>query len=146
MSDTVQDLLDRKGSGCHTIGPDETVYEAVRRMEAADVGALMVVEGERLLGVVSERDYARKIVLKNRSSKETPVRVIMTRRLVKVRPTQSLADCVRLMTAHGIRHLPVVRRGRLLGVLSIRDLLSAADLAGLMLAAVGAPPGRTGPA
>ncbi len=141
MPETVQDLLDRKGSECHTIGPDDTVYEAVRRMDAADVGALMVVEGGRLLGVVSERDYARKIVLKGRSSKETPVRIIMTRRLVKVRPTQSLAECAQLMTARGIRHLPVVRRGRLLGVLSIRDLLSASDLAGLMLAAVGAPPG-----
>lgn len=146
MPDTVQDLLDRKGGTCQTIGPDETVYEAIRRMEAADVGALMVVEDGRLLGVVSERDYARKVILKGRASRETPVRVIMTRRLVKVRPTQTLTDCARLMTAHGIRHLPVVRRGRLLGVLSIRDVLSASDLAGLMLAAVGAPPARPGSA
>jgi len=139
MAETVQDLLTRKGGDCYTIGPDETVFEAIRRMDAADVGALMVVEGERLLGVISERDYARKVILKGRASRETLVRVIMSRRIIKVRPTQSVADCVRLMTEHGIRHLPVVQRGRLLGVLSIRDVLSASDLANLMLAAAGAP-------
>ncbi len=125
MADTVQDLLARKGAECHTVGPDETVFEAIRRMDAADVGALMVVENDRLIGVLSERDYARKVILKGRSSKDTPVRAIMSRCVARVRPEQTVAEAARLMTEHGVRHLPVVRRGRLLGVLSIRDVLAA---------------------
>lgn len=127
--ETVQDLLMRLGGTCHTIAPDETVFEAIRRMEAADIGALMVVAGGRLLGVISERDYARKIILKNRSSRDTPVRTIMSRRIVKVRPDQPVAECASLMMEHGIRHLPVVRRGKLIGVLSIRDVLSSTSMA-----------------
>jgi CBS domain-containing protein len=131
--ETIHDLLTRIGGACHTIGPDETVFEAIRRMEAADVGALMVVENGRLLGIVSERDYARKVILKGRTSKETPVRTIMSRRIVKVRPDQPVDDCAGLMMKHGIRHLPVVHRGKLMSVLSIRDVLSATSMARMLM-------------
>ena len=140
--ETVHDVLTRIGGACHTIAPDETVFEAIRRMEAADVGALMVVEGGRLVGVVSERDYARKVILKGRSSRETPVRAIMSRRIVKVRPDQPVSDCAALMMKHGIRHLPVVRRGTLLGVLSIRDVLSSTSMARMLMASLGNGSGK----
>lgn len=143
-SETVGDILARKGDACHTIGPDETVFEAIRRMDAADVGALMVVEEGRLLGVLSERDYARKVILKGRASRETAVRTIMSRKLVRVRPGQSVAEAAQLMTRHGIRHLPVVERGRLLGVLSIRDVLSTAAMSQWLQSALGMPSAPAG--
>lgn len=140
--ETIRECLARKGGDCHTIGPDETAYEAVRRMDEANVGALMVVEGGRLLGVISERDYARKVILKERAPRETPVRAIMSRRVVRIRPTQSAADAAALMMKHGVRHLPVVERGHLIGVLSIRDVLGASDMMASLMARLGTPSPR----
>ena len=110
---TVGDLLRSKGGQVWTIGPEATVYEALTLMAEKDVGALLVVEGARLAGVLSERDYARKVVLKGKASRETLVREIMSAGVVTVRPEQTIDECMALMTSHRIRHLPVVEAGQL---------------------------------
>lgn len=122
---TAGQLLEAKGHLVYSIGPDEPVYEAIRRMAEHSVGALLVMEGERLVGIVSERDYARKVILKDRSSRTTPVRDIMSSPVVTVRPEATVAECMQLMTERRIRHLPVVSGERVLGVLSIGDLVKA---------------------
>ncbi len=122
---TAAQLLEAKGRAVHAIGPDEPVYEAIRRMAEHSIGALLVMEGERLLGVVSERDYARKVILKDRSSRTTPVRDIMSSPVITVRPEATVAECMQLMTERRIRHLPVLSGERVLGVLSIGDLVKA---------------------
>lgn len=121
---TVAHLLDMKGHEIWWISPDATVYEAVRLMADKGVGALVVVEDARLVGVISERDYAREIALKDRSSKATLVRDVMTRRVLYVRPEQRLEECMALMTERQLRHLPVIDDNeRLIGVISIRDVV-----------------------
>ena len=120
---TVQRLLETKGHLVWSIAPDASVFEAVQLMADKRVGALMVVEQNELVGVISERDYAREIVLKDRGSRDTPVRAIMTRRVLYVRPDQSLDECMALMTEKHLRHLPVLDNGRLVGVISIRDVV-----------------------
>lgn len=107
----------------HAIAPGASVFEALRLMAEKDVGALLVMEGERIVGILSERDYARKIVLHSRSSKETLVREIMTSAVMYVRPDHSCEECMALMTENRLRHLPVMKEGRLLGVISIGDLV-----------------------
>jgi CBS domain-containing protein len=101
------------------------VLEALKLMAEHGVGALVVLEGERLAGVISERDYARKVILHGKSSSETPVREIMTGRVVTVTPAQTVADCMAVMTEKHFRHLPVIEDGRVVGVLSIGDLVKA---------------------
>ncbi|WP_027881242.1 CBS domain-containing protein [Meiothermus rufus] len=125
MTSTVRQLLQAKGHLVHTIPAEATVFEALERMAAYDVGALMVVEGNQLVGVFSERDYARKIVLMGRISKDTLVREVMTDELVTVSPEATLADCMNLMTGHRVRHLPVIDNGQLVGVVSIGDVVKA---------------------
>ncbi len=120
---TVNDLLRAKGHALWSIGPDATVYQALELMAQKDVGALVVLEAGALAGILSERDYARKVILHGKSSRETPVRAIMTRRVFTVQPEQTLADCMTLMTAHHIRHLPVVAGGELAGLVSIGDVV-----------------------
>jgi CBS domain-containing protein len=121
---TVEQLLQGKRiSGVYTIGSDSRVYEALCLMADKDVGALMVTEAGRLVGVISERDYARKVILHGKSSHDIPVRDIMSRTVVTVRPEQTVDDCMALMTERRIRHLPVVDGGKLVGVLSIGDLV-----------------------
>ncbi|MGH8601115.1 MAG: CBS domain-containing protein [Burkholderiales bacterium] len=121
---TVEQLLQGKRiSGVYTIGSDSRVYEALCLMADKDVGALMVTEAGRLVGVISERDYARKVILHGKSSHDIPVRDIMSNTVVTVRPEQTVDDCMALMTERRIRHLPVVDGGRLTGVLSIGDLV-----------------------
>ena len=121
---TVQELLRNKGYHIWSIGPDATVYEALTLMAEKDVGALLVLDNAgQLVGILSERDYARKIVLKGRTSRETPVREIMTEKVVWVRPDQTIEECMALMTNKHIRHLPVMEEGRLLGVISIGDVV-----------------------
>lgn len=123
---TVRDVLDRKGRDVFAVGPEASVYRALELMSEKHVGALMVLdEDRRLIGVVSERDYARKIALQGRSSKETPVRDIMTTRLFSVTPTQAIDDCMALMTERGVRHLPVLDGERLDGVISIGDVVKS---------------------
>jgi CBS domain-containing protein len=123
---TLQQLLDRKGRGVISIGPDEPVLEAVRSMAERHVGALLVVEADgRVAGIVSERDYARKVVLQGRSSHDTPVRAIMTGTIISAPLTATVHDAMRIMTERRIRHLPVMTGERLEGVVSIGDLVKA---------------------
>jgi CBS domain-containing protein len=121
----VQALLAAKDSGVHAIDPDEPVLAAIQAMSDHGIGALLVMRGADLLGIVSERDYARKVVLKGRSSAETPVWEIMSAPVHVVDPDASVATCMMLMTERRIRHLPVVADGRVVGVLSIGDLVKA---------------------
>jgi CBS domain-containing protein len=115
--------LERKGHDVWSIAPDATVYEAIRRMAEQGVGALVVLDGRKLAGIISERDYARKVILLDRSSKDTPVSAIMTREVVYVTPRQTVEECMALMTARRIRHLPVMEDGSVVGILSIGDLV-----------------------
>ncbi|MBB3225832.1 CBS domain-containing protein [Luteibacter sp. Sphag1AF] len=121
----VKHLLETKGSGVYSIAPDAPVLDAVRRMAEHGVGALLVLRGEQLAGIISERDYARKVILKDRSSANTPVADIMTSSVLTVDRDASVEDCMRLCTDSHIRHLPVVDGERVIGVISIGDLVKA---------------------
>ena len=121
---TVADLLKSKPHQMvFTITPTASVFDAVRLMADKDIGALLVMEGEQVAGIVSERDYARKIALMSRSSRDTLVREIMTSAVMYVRPDQTSEECMALMTENRLRHLPVMDGGRLLGLVSIGDLV-----------------------
>jgi CBS domain-containing protein len=120
---TVGELLRNKGDQVYSIGPEATVYEALTLMAEKDVGALLVLDSGQLVGILSERDYARKIVLKGKTSRETSVREIMTERVVWVRPDQTIDECMALMTNKRVRHLPVMEESRLVGVISIGDVV-----------------------
>jgi len=122
---TVTQLLRTKGQQVLSVAPDIPVFEALEVMADKNVGALLVVEGERLVGVFSERDYARKVILKGKSSKDTPVREIMSSHVLYVRPEQTIEDCMALMTDKRVRHLPVMEEGRVVGVISIGDVVKA---------------------
>lgn len=120
---TVNQLLQNKGSRVWSIGPDALVIEALKLMAEKEVGALVVLEGDQVVGILSERDYARKVSLLGKSSKTTPVREIMTEKVVFIRPEQTVEDCMALMTNKRIRHLPVMDGDRLVGVISIGDVV-----------------------
>ena len=122
---TVAQLLRAKGHDVLSISPEAFVFEALKVMAEKNVGALLVVEGERLVGVFSERDYARKVILKGKASKEIPVREIMTSHVLYVRPEQTIEECMALMTDKRVRHLPVLEEERLVGVVSIGDVVKA---------------------
>jgi CBS domain-containing protein len=122
---TVRQLLDAKSAEIIAIGPDAPVYDAIRLMGERGVGALLVMEGPTLVGILSERDYARKIVLKGRSSKDTPIRDIMTADVKTVALSDSTEHCMQLVTDSRIRHLPVLDGKQVIGVLSIGDLVKA---------------------
>jgi CBS domain-containing protein len=122
---TVSALLKHKGRVIHSVPPDAPVLDAIKEMAERGVGALLVMQHDRLLGVVSERDYARKVILKGRSSSETLVSQIMSTPVLTVRPDQSVNDCMRIMTENRVRHLPVLDGERVVGVLSIGDLVRA---------------------
>ncbi|MEO5828566.1 MAG: CBS domain-containing protein [Luteimonas sp.] len=122
---TVRQLLDTKPPEIHSISPDAPVIDAIRLMAERRIGALLVMEGPRLAGMLSERDYARKIVLQGRSSKDTPVRDIMTAEVVSVGPQHTTDQCMQLVTDSRIRHLPVVEDGQVIGLISIGDLVKA---------------------
>ncbi|HSR50764.1 MAG TPA: CBS domain-containing protein [Acidobacteriota bacterium] len=119
----VKQLLEKKGTEIWSVAPDDSVFEALALMAEKNVGALMVLDGNDLAGIFSERDYARKIILKGKASKNTRVAEIMSRRLTTVQIDQSIPDCMELMTEHRIRHLPVLEGGRLVGVISIGDVV-----------------------
>lgn len=116
-------LASKKDGTVYTIGPDATVYDAVKLMAEKGIGGLLVTEGERIAGIVTERDYARKIILMGRASKETRVREIMTAKVLYVRPDQTSEECMAIMTENRVRHLPVLDDGKLVGLLSIGDLV-----------------------
>jgi CBS domain-containing protein len=122
---TVRQMLKQKGAAIFAVEPDDPVLEAIRQMADRGVGALLVMRGRELAGIVSERDYARKVVLLGRSSAETPVWQIMSTPVISVDGDATVQDCLELMTAKRIRHLPVVDGGEVVGVLSIGDCVKA---------------------
>lgn len=121
----VRHLLEGKGSTVYTITPEAPVLDAIRMMAERSVGALPVMRGQTLAGIVSERDYARKVILKGHSSRETPVSDIMTPAPASVSPATTVDECMRLCTELRVRHLPVLENGRLIGIVSIGDLVKA---------------------
>jgi len=123
LSGTVGSVLKRKGGEVWFVEPDQTVYEAIERMAEKGVGALLVISASKLVGIISERDYARKVILKGKSSKTTPVEEIMTSPVIFVTPDQSVDECMGIITRNRIRHLPVMENERVLGVVSIGDLV-----------------------
>ncbi len=123
MPDTVGSILRHKGQEVWSVGPDDSVFQAISLMADKGVGALLVVADDALIGIISERDYARKVVLKGKSSKATPVRDIMTSPVFSVGVDHTVDDCMRIVTAKRIRHLPVMQGDKVLGVVSIGDLV-----------------------
>lgn len=122
---TVRQVLEEKGDTVWTIGPDASVYDAVALMAEKEIGSLAVMQGGRLVGLITERDYARKVILMGRASKDTPVRDIMTTRVIYARPDQSVEECMAVITDQRVRHLPVLENGRLIGLVSIGDLVKS---------------------
>jgi CBS domain-containing protein len=118
----VKKLLDSTGRDVDTVPPDETVYNALKRMAKKETGALVVVEKDKMVGILSERDYARKVILKGKSSKKTRVREIMTSDVIHVSPNQKVGKCLSLMTKKRIRHMPVLDKDRLVGLLTIEEI------------------------
>jgi CBS domain-containing protein len=125
MMKTVRQLLQAKGYDIWSVAPDDSVYDALKLMADKNVGAVLVTEAGNLVGILSERDYARKVILKGRTSKDTPVREIMTEKVVYVRPDQTTEECMALMTDKRVRHLPVVENDQLIGIISIGDVVKA---------------------
>lgn len=121
----VQHLLDSKGDEIISIVQDASVFDAIKLMADRAVGSLLVMDGDKLQGIVTERDYARKVIIKGRSSESTPVADIMTTDLVTASPLQSVNDCMNLMSERRIRHLPIVMDGKVVGLISIGDLVQA---------------------
>ncbi|MGH8213677.1 MAG: CBS domain-containing protein [Rhodanobacteraceae bacterium] len=121
----VKHLLELKGDAVYTIGPEAPVLDAIRQMAERGIGALLVMRSNELIGIVSERDYARKVILKGRSSKDTPVAEIMTAAPISVDPASTVDECMRLCTDQRVRHLPVMDSTRVVGVVSIGDLVKA---------------------
>ena len=120
----ISDILSHKGSGAWSISPEATVLEAVQMMADKNVGALLVTENDRLVGIISERDYTRKVVIKGKASKTTAVREILSSHVVHVTPSHTVQECMRLMTDHHFRHLPVLDGDRIAGIVSIGDLVN----------------------
>jgi CBS domain-containing protein len=123
MTTATQILKSKSDKTIYTTTPTASVFDAVKLMAEKSIGALVVMDGEAIVGLVTERDYARKIVLMARSSKETPVRDIMTSSVMCVRPERTSEECMALMTEHRVRHLPVMDNGKLIGLISIGDLV-----------------------
>ncbi len=118
----VKKLLDKKGHDVYSVSPDATVYDALKLMAEKEIGALVVLEEGKMVGIMSERDYARKVILKGKSSEETPVREIMTSEVIHTSPNKKVKKCLSLMTKHHFRHIPVLEEERLVGILSIDDV------------------------
>ena len=121
---TIREILTHKGGTTWTVSPDTTVFEAIEIMAEKNIGALLVTRDNKLAGIISERDYTRKVALKGRSSKDTRVNEILSGQVVSVTPDHSVEQCLRLMTENRIRHLPVLEGNQILGVISIGDLVN----------------------
>jgi len=122
--DKIDSVLKLKGSQIWSVAPAATVYDAIEKMSAKGIGALLVLADGHLAGIISERDYARKVILRDRSSKQTQVQEIMTSPVVTVTPQHSVEECMRMMTENRVRHLPVVDRDKVVGIISIGDLVN----------------------
>jgi len=122
---TVKHVLDQKGHHVHFIHPDASVFDALKMMAENNIGSLVVLEGGKLVGVITERHYAREIVLKGRTSPGTLVRDIISTKVIYARPDQSVEECLAVMTARAVRHLPVLEGGRLVGIVSIGDMVKS---------------------
>lgn len=122
---TAHDILRYKGHTVHSVRPDDTVLSALGAMAEHDIGAVLVVEGDELVGILTERDYARKVALMGRASRDSPVRAIMTADIVCIPSNRTVEECMALMTERRCRHLPVVENGRVIGLVSIGDLVKA---------------------
>ncbi len=120
---TVQQLLESKLHGVASVAPETSVLDALKVMAEKEIGAVLVLDGDALAGIFSERDYARKVVLQGKASKDTPVREIMTEKVVCVHPEQTIEDCMGLMTDKRVRHLPVLQGRKVIGVVSIGDVV-----------------------
>ena len=125
MSTTVKEILATKSGEILSVTPDTTVYDALDLMARRDISAVLVLEGERLVGIFTERDYARKVVLRGRSSKEAKIGELMTQNLLTISPAQTVDDVMEMMTTNRFRHLPVVERGQLIGIVTIGDAVKA---------------------
>jgi CBS domain-containing protein len=121
---TIREILNTKGSAVWTISPEATVFEAIKLMADKNVGALLVTERDKLVGIISERDYTRKVALRGKSSKEMAVREILSGQVIHVTAAQTVEECMRLMTEHRIRHLPVLDGEKIAGLVSIGDLVN----------------------
>ena len=122
---SVQDILNTKGSDVWSVKPDDIIYDAIKLMADKGIGALLVMEEDKLVGIVTERDYARKVVLEGKSSREASIREVMTTKVLCVTPERTIDECMALMTDKRIRHLPVVEHKQVVGFLSIGDLVKA---------------------
>ena len=125
MKTKVRDILRVKGGHVWTVAPDDTVFDALKLMADKNIGSVLVMDGEKLAGILSERDYARKVVLHGKTSRHLPVREIMTGDVQTISPDENIDRCMALMTAKHIRHLPVVEDGRVVGLISIGDVVKA---------------------
>lgn len=125
MSTSVKEILSGKSAEILSVTPETSVYEALDLMARTDISAVLVLEGERLVGIFTERDYARKVALRGRNSKDTRIRDVMTQNLLTVSPTQDVDDVMAIMTENRFRHLPVVERGQLIGIVTIGDAVKA---------------------
>ncbi|MGQ7843061.1 CBS domain-containing protein [Granulosicoccus sp. 3-233] len=122
---TVGQILTKARGGLVTIEPEATVLDALRVMAERNIGAILITQGSNLLGIFTERHYARNVILEGRQSVDTPVRDVMSTEMFPVEPNQSVDDCMSLMTEHRVRHLPVMGQGQLIGIVSIGDLVKA---------------------
>ncbi|HWW00840.1 MAG TPA: CBS domain-containing protein [Candidatus Acidoferrum sp.] len=121
---SISEILSHKGTQVWSISPEATVFDAIQMMSDKNIGALLVTEGEKLVGILTERDYTRKIALKGKSSKQTAVREILSGQVFHVNPHNTVEECMRLMTDHRVRHLPVLDGAKIAGVISIGDLVN----------------------
>jgi CBS domain-containing protein len=122
---TASDIIEYKGSKVWSVSPDDTVLHALGVMAEHEIGAVLVLEGENVIGILTERDYARKVVLAGRSSKNSAIREVMTHDVICVKPEQTIDECLALMTEERVRHLPVIEGKRVAGLISIGDLVRA---------------------
>ncbi len=121
---SVKDILKEKGYEVLTIEPEATIYEALKKMAGKNIGALIVMKGDDIFGIFSERDYSRKVILKGKSSKDSKVGESLSERIYYVKPTSTTTECMQLMTDHRVRHLPVMDNGKLIGIVSIGDIVN----------------------
>lgn len=124
ISGTISEILKHKSGQVWSISPETTVFDAIQLMAGKDVGALLVMSNDKIVGLISERDYTRKIALKGKSSRQTPVREIVSTPVISVTPQHTVEDCMRLMTTNRVRHLPVLEGERVIGIVSIGDLVN----------------------